>query len=165
MSEKSTLFLHAVMIFSFIQYLKQKKCVLNCRELFSGWEQTHTLCAEFALYDSIQIRMAACDRCRTDARLNCRIWHLKLLCWFLAVFIGTEKGPFIEAAKRIRLFSAQRSSAQLWPQAGLFKWLQWSVKWRSLHSVAQHSGAASSLEKELIRCLCFKNQILTSTIH
>lgn len=90
------------------------------------------------------------------AWLNCRICHLALLCWFISVFRGSEKGPFIGAAKRIRLFSAQLSSAQLWPQAGLFKWLHWSVKRRCLHSMVEYNGAASSLFEEDDQTSLFK---------
>lgn len=65
---------------------------------------------------------------------------------------------FLEGLNRVRSLELPKglgyfllSSAQLWPQAGLFKWLHWSVKWRSLYCVAEHRGAVSSLVKKIIR--------------
>lgn len=65
---------------------------------------------------------------------------------------------FLEGLNRTRSLSCPKglgyillSSAQLWPEAGLFKWLHWSVKWRSLHCVANHRVAVSIFVKKMIR--------------
>lgn len=71
---------------------------------------------------------------------------------------------FLEGLNRVRSLELPKglgyfllSSAQLWPQAGLFKWLHWSVKWRSLHCVAEQRAAVSSLVKDDDRMSLFRS--------